>query len=383
MAERQIVELARKAKNGNKEAFEELCKLKTRSTIFNALGYVKNLSDAEDIAQEAFILMFRGIHALKEPEMIDIWMLRIVQNRCKRFLEQNRNYAANLDIDDEMVVLEEDKKEFLPEAYAQDKDLRHRLYEIVMGLPEKRREAIIMYYYDDLSTKEIADVTGTTIQNVTSSIARARKMIREEIEKLNNGDLKALSAMATAAPVLGRALKDEVFLSVSDKSVASVQGKVFAAVKTMSIGGGAAAAGKMAGVAAGKGVAAIVSTVIAVCVTVTGITLSSLPYRAPPVSLPINTAGEVAFSGGFGEDGHVNPTAAGIVGYNINIAKTAWSISDGSDAVLYSGEGADLTVPLSAMIANAQIGEYLLKYRLTDEDGNVIIKQRVFEVATG
>ncbi|MDR3305108.1 MAG: RNA polymerase sigma factor, partial [Clostridiales Family XIII bacterium] len=377
MAEQQIIELARKAKNGDREAFEELCRHKTRSVVFNALAYVKNLSDAEDIAQEVLMLMFRSIHTLKEPETIDIWILRIIQNKCKRFLDQNRKYAANLDIDDEMIVAEEEKKEFLPEAYAQDKDLRHRLYEIVMSLPEKRREAVVMYYYDDLSTKEIAEVTGTSVQNVTSSITRARKMIKEEIEKLNAGDLKALSGMAAATSVLGRALKDEALLSVPEKSVISVQEKVFATVKIMEPGS-AAAAGK-AGIAAGKGIAFIVSAVIVVCGVVTGVTLYSLsgsqPAPAPPAAAEVDTDGEIVFSGGYGTDGHINPSGAEVADCDIEIAKTTWTIADESGAVFDRGEGTDLSASLNAMIENGQPGKYLLKYRLTDKEGNVLIKQ--------
>ncbi|MDR3304471.1 MAG: RNA polymerase sigma factor [Clostridiales Family XIII bacterium] len=386
MAEQKIIELARRAVGGDRKAFEELCVQKSRSVIFNAYSYVKNLEDAEDIAQETFLTMLGSIKGLKNPEAIDIWILRIVQNKCKRFLVKRSKSDDDVDIDDEAVAgtMVEDKVDFLPEVCAENKELAKRIYDIVMALPLKRRETIIMYYYDDMGYKEIAEFTGVSVNTVATNIMRAKAMIREELEKPKNEDISALSG-AKPVSVLGRILKEQAIQTVPDQSVVAVAAKTAAAVMHLASIQPVAAAGVLTGKAA--------LWIAATVVVASGVTGASIVHYKetvtehpgttqilPPVAEEVDTGGAIVFSGGTSADGHVNPEGAALEGLGFEVTGASWTITDVAGGLRGEGEGTDPADMLKEMKQNAEPGIYTLTYKLTDPAGNLLEKTRIFEI---
>lgn len=385
---------------GDIPSFEELCKKKTSSVIYNAYSMLGNIHDAEDAAQETFMLMFKSIRKLKSPEAIDVWMLRICQNVCRRMLSKRGNRKDDIDIDDDEfdIVIEEDNREFLPEKYAEDMELSSKLYQVVMSLPEKRREVIFLYHYDDLSYSEISEIMGVSIKTVSTNLVRARKMIKDQLEKIEVGNTERSS-------VLGKVLKSQEALLVTDGSIKLVQGKLGLSLA------GAAVVAKGAGVASvlsGKFLAVAAASVLAlsgVAVTTVYYTggFESVPATAPPVSeapavpvtqnpadelpvaeevTPVDIAaeGEIEFISGLGEDGHVNPKAAKLVGANFEYEEAVWSVMDGGETTLYEGEGTDPSSAFQALLSDKRLGTYTLSYSFTDEAGNKIEKSREFEI---
>jgi RNA polymerase sigma-70 factor (ECF subfamily) len=180
----KLIELARLAMAGDKRALEDLCSISTRGIIYNAMNILDNAADAQDVCSEVHIAIWKGIKNLKSPEAVNVWILRIVQNISRKFLAKRKVHISI----DEVVEkgnepLDEDT-DFIPEKRLLKDEMANTLYNIVQSLPPARREAIILYYYDNLSYKEIAQVTEKTTKTVSTNLIRARKMIKERIQKL-------------------------------------------------------------------------------------------------------------------------------------------------------------------------------------------------------
>jgi len=382
VADRTTVELAKRAIKGNRKAFEELCVRKTQSMIYNAYAILGDLHEAEDAAQESMVIMYKSIGKLKSPEAIDIWMLRIVQNKSLRMLAKRKGRAEEIESDNDeawagIEGIEESDAEFLPERFAEDAELSARLHEIIMALPKKRRQAVFLYYYDDLSYKEIAEVMDASIKTVSANITRARQMIRAELERLERGDqrLASLGAVASTS-VLGRVLQQQAVLAVPKESIVAVQGKFLAAVQTVPFNSAAATVGavKSGSLVGGMAAGAMVGIMAAAG--------WFSPAAIEGELSPLDAAGVIVFVGE-GVDGHVNPRSAELDDVRMEIVKVTWTVQSTSGSVQSAGEGTDLTAASDAIARLTKAGatgEYRLVLLIEDSDGNVVKKQRVFEI---
>ena len=130
---------------------------------------------AEDAVQETFIKAFRTWDSFRGECSEKTWLIRIAMNTCKDmrrggwFRHMNRNVTP----------------EMLPETAAQPSEDRLELTLAVMNLPVKFREAIILYYYQDMDTVEIGKVLGITQPSVSNRLKRGRELLRKALEGRN------------------------------------------------------------------------------------------------------------------------------------------------------------------------------------------------------
>lgn len=183
MVESEIIELARRSIKGDIVAFEELCRKKQRDIMFAAMTILGNYEDAEDATQEVIFKMHKSITGLRDAAAINVWMYRIVRNESYMIYNARAKKRDDVDIDDEDVsaTITEDSREFLPEAYAEDAALSEQLYRLVQDLAPAKRDTIIMYYYEGLSYKEIAEITGTSMKSVSSNLTKARMVLKRKL----------------------------------------------------------------------------------------------------------------------------------------------------------------------------------------------------------
>ncbi|MDR1293069.1 MAG: sigma-70 family RNA polymerase sigma factor [Clostridiales Family XIII bacterium] len=399
MDEKRIVKLARKSIKGNRKAFEELCRLKQREIFFNALTILRDTCAAEDAAQETILSMFLDIRTLRNPEAVNSWIYTITRNKCFRALKAKNASAMELDIEDVNVegAITEDDREFLPEAYAEDEAMRDRIYEIVLSLPEKRREAIMLYYYEDMSYREIAEVTGISAKTVSGNITRARAMIKSELEKDKEKEMRRAGSVSTKS-VLGRVLDKQATKLVPAKSLAAFEVMWMASIKSIPFPA-AATATTAKGALAGAKIAATAKTVtVTVCIagTITGAALipgyidrqNTPGVKAEPYPSVTSTVAEsdllggrnIAFTDGDCTCGHVNPNGASVAGLLKGDMDVTWKIKDSRGDTVAAGDGASAGSGVSKLESDGVAGEYTLHFSLDDTDGNAVSLYRVFEI---
>jgi RNA polymerase sigma-70 factor (ECF subfamily) len=133
-------------------------------------------ADAEDIVQDAMLRAFRAFDAFRGGD-IKPWLLTIVRN-CSRNLgaDTKRRKHTALSEEDTYALVSPDAN---PETLAMQASESRKLNEAVALLPNEFREVLILREMEDMSYREIAEVTSVPIGTVMSRLARARAMLKE------------------------------------------------------------------------------------------------------------------------------------------------------------------------------------------------------------
>ena len=157
--------LARQMKEGSREAFDELMAYFYPRMLPMAYLITGNHGDSEDVVQETFVRCWMNRERLKEPRYFAKWLYRTMTReawhiyRLRLFGGKDPASASALE-----EVMENARREELHEAIA--------------GLPVKQRTAVVLYYYNDMSTREIAGVMGCMEGTVKSRLHTARQKLK-------------------------------------------------------------------------------------------------------------------------------------------------------------------------------------------------------------
>ena len=134
-----------------------------------ALHQLGSYADADNAVQEVFLRLWRQKAPFESEEHLRRWLLRMTVNWCR---DQPRSPWRRRRVDWDS--LENQPAFETPE--------QGELYEAVMSLPEKYRTVLDLFYYEELSVREIGEVLGLSQSAVTTRLSRARKLPRERWE---------------------------------------------------------------------------------------------------------------------------------------------------------------------------------------------------------
>lgn len=178
----QEIMLVRAVQNKDQKSFEELYTKYYKKIYAIAFATTKNVSDAEDILQITFSKVWQSISSLDDPSAFNTWVQKIAINESKTLLNKRKPSVSIDDEEDDSHVTELESDLMLPEAYAEKEDLSARLRQIIYELSDVQRQTITLYYFDNLTIFEIAQIMDCTEGTVKSRLYLARKAIRTEIE---------------------------------------------------------------------------------------------------------------------------------------------------------------------------------------------------------
>lgn len=156
--------LVRKAIKGDSSAFIKIIKCCEQSMYKTAWIYLKNDQDVADAIQETILTCFEKIHTLREPRYFKTWMIRILINHCNQMLKKRSNIPV---------------LEIVEQGICDNEIETFEWQELLLSLEESSRIIVQLFYYEELSIKEIADVLNMNKNTVATRLARARKKLRE------------------------------------------------------------------------------------------------------------------------------------------------------------------------------------------------------------
>ena len=144
---------------------------KYRNNLYTAAFNVcKNAQDAEDVVQDTFLQYWSQKKEFETEQHIRAWLLRVAINKAKN--KNNTFFGRNaLPLEDYM------------ETLAFQSEESSELFEAVMKLPEKYRIVVHLFYYEDYSVKEIADILKITPGNVKVRLSRGRMSLRNTLKE--------------------------------------------------------------------------------------------------------------------------------------------------------------------------------------------------------
>ena len=178
--------LMMRVRRDDMEAFAELVARYQRPVTALAYRYLGDETEAEDLAQEAFLRVFRSRGRYEPRAKFSTWLYRIVVNVCLNTIRARKSRplaaaGAGGGGDNGRVPEVVDADGPPPEASLERHEMTEFVKEAVDALPEKQRLAILMNKYQDMSYQEIADAMGMSTMAVKSLLTRARVNIRNRL----------------------------------------------------------------------------------------------------------------------------------------------------------------------------------------------------------
>lgn len=168
-------------------ALERLMQDYGTKVLHLAFYYLKDRHLAEDVAQEVFIKAYRNWDSFRGESSAYTWLYKITVNLCRdkarsawwRRLLPSEDPVGGTAGGVDMAAPPEDS----PEEAALKSDRRDSMMQQVMKLPDAYREVVVLFYFQDLSTVEIADITGQNENTIKTRLFRARAMLKELLVK--------------------------------------------------------------------------------------------------------------------------------------------------------------------------------------------------------
>lgn len=190
MGDREIdQQLVERAQHGDKHAFELLVAKYQRKLGRLLSRFIRNPSEVEDVAQEAFIKAYRALPSFRGESAFYTWLYRIGINTAKNYLvSQGRRAPTTTEFDSEEAEGFEDAEQLrninTPENELMSKQIAETVNKAMESLPDELKTAITLREIEGLSYEDIAGMMNCPIGTVRSRIFRAREAIAEKLRPL-------------------------------------------------------------------------------------------------------------------------------------------------------------------------------------------------------
>jgi RNA polymerase sigma-70 factor, ECF subfamily len=186
-ADKQLVE---RVQRGDKQAFDLLV-LKYQHRIIKLVSrYIRDPSDAMDVAQDAFLKAYRALPNFRGESAFYTWLYRIAINTAKNYLVMQSRHLLETEVipeseEGEQFELESTLKEYsTPENMVLTDEIQATIVAAIDDLPDDLRTAILLREVEGLSYEEIANVMGCPVGTVRSRIFRARESVDNRLKPL-------------------------------------------------------------------------------------------------------------------------------------------------------------------------------------------------------
>lgn len=182
MTDHEIIDNIR---SGNTQAFQLLVERHQEMVFRTALGFVHVKEEAEDIAQEVFISVFRSISQFSGQSEFSTWLYRIVVNTSLNQLRKKKRQEWLQSAGDALTqVFERATDDKNPEQTMLEEERDRAVRRAIDSLSKKQRTALILQKYDELSQREIAEIMQISEGAVEQHLQRARQNLQKKLAPL-------------------------------------------------------------------------------------------------------------------------------------------------------------------------------------------------------
>jgi RNA polymerase sigma-70 factor (ECF subfamily) len=178
-------DLVRQTLAGRSQAYEELVRRWAGRVTAMCHARVGRAAEAEDLAQEALLRGFRSLSSLAEPEKFGSWLCGIAVHACLDWLKAKERTQVTFSA----LSRDHNAEEFLcgrsdTDCCALDREEElGQLMAEVEALPQEYREVVMLYYYEDVTYRDLAQMLGVSAATINARLTRARAMLRDRLSK--------------------------------------------------------------------------------------------------------------------------------------------------------------------------------------------------------
>ncbi|WP_371320206.1 sigma-70 family RNA polymerase sigma factor [Chengkuizengella axinellae] len=147
-------------------------------------SYVHNQAVAEDLTQEIFVKCYKSLSTYKQGAKLKTWLWRIAINHCKDYLKSW--YHRKVILTEKTMDLSEISSQNIEQTIL-NKEEEGTLAHAVLKLPLKYREVTYLYYFEELSIKEIESILGVKQNTIKTRLKRAKELLKKKLKEESNG----------------------------------------------------------------------------------------------------------------------------------------------------------------------------------------------------
>jgi RNA polymerase sigma-70 factor (ECF subfamily) len=173
--------LVREAQRGDQEAFATLVTRHQRYVYNLAYRLLRDVDEAADLTQEAFFRAWRGLSSFRGNAKFTTWLYRIVTNLCYNRLPGLQRQIAEVDADSAHTLAQ--PADQTPPVAVEQREERAWLHRQIAALPNKYQLVITLFYLQELSYQEIAQVLNVPLGTVKTHLYRARAQLKQQIQR--------------------------------------------------------------------------------------------------------------------------------------------------------------------------------------------------------
>lgn len=181
-------------RSGNANAYAALVSKYKDMTFTLALRMVGNREDAEEVAQDTFVKAYKALDSFKGTSKFSTWLYRIVYNTSLDYIKKQKRVVLSEHIDE---VNEADIGSMQNAlTYIEEKEKKEMIEKALLQVPEDERVLLTLFYFEELSLKEISEIVNISYDNVKIKLYRSRKklfhILKNVVEPiyLNHGSRK-------------------------------------------------------------------------------------------------------------------------------------------------------------------------------------------------
>lgn len=178
--------LVRRAKQGERAAFEELVRAHAERLYAVVIRFTASRDETEEVMQETFLRAWRSIGHFEERAAFFTWLYRIGINEAKRRAEKRVRRGKEVPLEESPLAEAPDWSNS-PELRAEQSDVRRVLEDAIRELPIDYRTPIILRDVEGLSTREAAEVMDLSEAAFKSRLHRARMAVRRALDEYFTG----------------------------------------------------------------------------------------------------------------------------------------------------------------------------------------------------
>ena len=174
-----VADLVRAARRGDAAATEDLIRRHLRAAYAVALAVLNRPADAEDVAQDAFLIAIERLDECRDPARFSGWLVQIVRNRALHAVEKRKLRDPSPRGTERW---EDEAGEVVAHVPASDVVLRGQLLAALATLTPVQREVVLLHDLDGWTHAEIADALGLSETNCRQHLFTARRALRVRLE---------------------------------------------------------------------------------------------------------------------------------------------------------------------------------------------------------
>jgi RNA polymerase sigma-70 factor (ECF subfamily) len=184
--------LIRRLQQRDERAFQEIVRLYQHKVFNLVFRMISNREEAEDVAQEVFVTVFKSIDGFRGEAKFSTWLYRIAANHCKNRMKYlgRRSYKSTGELDEaaERELADAQPHSMTPHVDGPEKVLEglqteKMVQQAIALLDEEHRLLIVLRDVEDLSYQEICSITGLAEGTVKSRLHRARMSLKDYLAK--------------------------------------------------------------------------------------------------------------------------------------------------------------------------------------------------------